>query len=130
MSESLGLPHHCDEGEQCGDDVALFHDVINIAKTFGTVENPFSFNKEQIPKEVAFGEGTFFSRFARNRTNLFKSFKSFSYLFDLYRFLFHFLLFNCYVSYDESTLTIALFEIKGIWHGVERFEGEGEVGVE
>ena len=28
-----------------------------------------------------------FSRFARNRTNLFKSFKSFSYLFDLYRFV-------------------------------------------
>ena len=25
-----------------------------------TDENPFSFNKEQIPKEVAFGEGTFF----------------------------------------------------------------------
>ena len=44
-----------------------------------TDENPFSFNKEQIPKEVAFGEGTFFSRFARNRTNLFKSFKSLRY---------------------------------------------------
>ena len=79
MSESLGLPHHCDEGEQCGDDVALFHDVINIAKTF---------------------------------------------------LLFHFLLFNCYVADDESTLTIALLKVEGGWHGVERCEGEGEVGEE
>ena len=79
MSESLGLPHHCDEGEQCGDDVALFHDVINIAKTF---------------------------------------------------LLVHCLLFNCYVADDESTLTIALLEVKGGWHGVKRFEGEREVGEE
>ncbi len=79
MSESLGLPHHCDEGEQCGDDVALFHDVINIAKTF---------------------------------------------------LLFHFLLFNCYVADDESTLPLALLKVEGGGHGVERFEGEGEVGVE
>ena len=54
-----------------------FHELIKNFSTC-TDENPFSFNKEQIPKEVAFGEGTFFSRFARNRTNLFKSFKSFS----------------------------------------------------
>ena len=44
--------------------------------------------------------------------------------------LFHFLLFNCYVPDDESTLTIALLKVEGGWHGVERFEGEGEVGVE
>ena len=33
----------------------------NIYEKFTTCtdENPFSFNKEQIPKEVAFGEGTF-----------------------------------------------------------------------
>ena len=33
-----------------------------LAETYSTCtdENPFSFNKEQIPKEVAFGEGTFF----------------------------------------------------------------------
>ena len=40
----------------------------------------------------------------------------------------HFLLFNCYVADDESTLTIALLKVEGSWHGVERFEGEGEVG--
>ena len=42
----------------------------------------------------------------------------------------HFLLFNCYVPDNESTLTIALLKVEGGWHGVERFEGEGEVGVE
>ena len=42
----------------------------------------------------------------------------------------HFLLFNCYVADDESTLTIALLEVKGCWHGVEWFESEGEVSEE
>ena len=42
----------------------------------------------------------------------------------------HFLLFNCNVADDESALTIALLKVEGGWHGVERFEGEGEVGVE
>ena len=79
MSESLGLPHHCNEGKQDGDDVAPFHDVINIAKPF---------------------------------------------------LLFHFLLFNCYVADDESTFNVTFFVVEGGWHGVERLEGEGEVGKE
>ena len=42
--------------------------------------------------------------------------------------LFHCLLFNCYVADDKCAFTITLFVVEGGWHGVERFEGEGEVG--
>ena len=42
----------------------------------------------------------------------------------------HFLLFNCNVPDDESTLTIALLKVEGGWHGVEWFESEGEVSEE
>ena len=42
----------------------------------------------------------------------------------------HFLLFNCYVPDNESTLTIALLKVEGGWRGVKRLEGEDEVGEE
>ena len=48
---------------------------------------PLVLIRSKYQRKLPLARELFFSRFARNRTNLFKSFKSFSYLFDLYRFV-------------------------------------------
>ena len=48
---------------------------------------PLVLIRSKYQRKLPLARELFFSRFARNRANLFKSFKSFSYLFDLYRFV-------------------------------------------
>ena len=47
---------------------------------------PLVLIRSKYQRKLPLARELFFSRFARNRTNLFKSFKSFSYLVDLYRY--------------------------------------------
>ena len=56
----------------------------------------------------------FFSRFARNWANLFKSFKSFSYLFDLYRFVRFDFVDRWFCPLGHSFLVIILLHIVNI----------------
>ena len=63
-----------------------FHELIKNFRPI-RMKIPLVLIRSKYQRKLPLARELFFSRFARNRTNLFKSFKSFSYLFDLYRFV-------------------------------------------